>query len=348
MRMDSFYCRICWNSRGWVFPSGDAATVETDSFVTEHGYGHEEWLFNFSWLIDDKHYAFLQPVARSRDRFEGQEIHLYLYTIDPNKQRLYVAEISSCEVLTLEQASDTLRHYKNLGWFKSMRKQIGALGIDPDDLDTSPLSCFNVRFGPEDVHFYDPLRVAGPDDFVVNLNRYTLTPAQEKVTDGQWRRPNGTAIPPTISLITRSGQAGTTIDPVELAMEAELLLKLQAEFGKDNVCRQMHHVDLTLRTPRGSLLIELKSDPDARQAIRKALGQVMEYAYFNPSLGKLEHRLMIISPGIETNAVKQYLALLNDRFNIPVSYCKFALGEPLPSPLRKEAWHYTATGSTAP
>jgi hypothetical protein len=299
--------------------------------------GHEEWLFNFSWLIDQKHYAFLQPVNKSRERLEGQQVQLLLYTIGPNKKRLYVGEIASCEILTLKQASEALRHYKERGWLKSMREQIGALGVDPNDLETTPLSCFNACFRPEDVRFYDPLRVAEPNDFVFKLNRYTLTPAKKEVTEREWRGRKGSTTPPTISVITRSGHAGVTVDPVELAMEAELLAKLLSEFGKDNVRRQKDNVDLTVHTPHGRLLIELKSDPDARQAIRKALGQIMEYAYYNPRLGKQDHQLMIISPGLATPAVKEYITLLNERFKIPVSYCKFSLGDMLPSVLRKDA-----------
>jgi hypothetical protein len=333
--MSTYYCRICWNSKGWVFPTGDGATIETNSFVADHGYGHEEWLFNFSWLIDQKHYAFLQPVNRSREQLEGQQVHLLLYTIGPKRERIYIGEIASCEILTLKQASEALRHYKERGWLKSMREQIRALDVNPNDLETTPLSCFNTRFHPQDVQFYDPPRVAEPNDFVLKLNRYTLTLAKKEVTEREWGR-KGSTIPPTISRITRSGHAGVTVDPVELA-EAELLVKLLSEFGKDNVRRQKDNVDLTVHTPHGRLLIELKSDPDARQAIRKALGQIMEYAYYNPRLRKQDHQLMIISPGLTTPAVTEYINLLNQRFKIPVSYCKFSLGDALPSALRKHA-----------
>jgi hypothetical protein len=49
--MTTYLSRICWNSNGWLFPSGEAKHLEKDSFVTQVGFGHEEWLLNFAWLI---------------------------------------------------------------------------------------------------------------------------------------------------------------------------------------------------------------------------------------------------------------------------------------------------------
>ena len=61
-------CRICWNTEQWRRPSGTAAAIETGSYVHEHGFGHEEWLFNFEWMIDGHRFAFLQPINKSTKR----------------------------------------------------------------------------------------------------------------------------------------------------------------------------------------------------------------------------------------------------------------------------------------
>jgi len=57
---DHRYCRICYNSNGWRRPTGTADET-TDSYYAKHGFGHEEWLFNYEWCIDGFKYAFLQP-----------------------------------------------------------------------------------------------------------------------------------------------------------------------------------------------------------------------------------------------------------------------------------------------
>ena len=63
--MAKYTVRICWNSKGWVFPLGEAKELEAGTYVARFGFGHEEWLFNFAWLIDGYHYSFLQPVLLS-------------------------------------------------------------------------------------------------------------------------------------------------------------------------------------------------------------------------------------------------------------------------------------------
>ena len=53
------------------------AVVKTwkTSYVVEAGFGHEEWLFNFAWLIDGFHCAFLQPVNRSFKTVTGNPVN---------------------------------------------------------------------------------------------------------------------------------------------------------------------------------------------------------------------------------------------------------------------------------
>jgi len=44
----------------WLAPSvRRCPALETKSYVVSAGFGHEEWLFNYVWLIDDFRYALL-------------------------------------------------------------------------------------------------------------------------------------------------------------------------------------------------------------------------------------------------------------------------------------------------
>jgi hypothetical protein len=49
--MNTYYARVCFNSQGWDFPTGEANKLEKNRWVTQSGFGGEEWLFNFAWLI---------------------------------------------------------------------------------------------------------------------------------------------------------------------------------------------------------------------------------------------------------------------------------------------------------
>jgi len=82
------YVRICWNTLGWRMPSGEAPPIEAKTYVANHGFGHEEWLFNFEWLINGYRYGFLQPIGKYYDRYKGKTCSILMYTITPQQQNI--------------------------------------------------------------------------------------------------------------------------------------------------------------------------------------------------------------------------------------------------------------------
>ena len=116
-----------------------------------------------------------------------------------------------------------------------------------------------------------------------------------------------------------------------LNMEGELLVLLQEQFGKQNVTRQTHNVDITVNHGNRTTLIELKSDNDARSAIRKALVQIFEYAYFQAPKRLDDVDLVVVAPAEPTPEVIHYVAAQKERFQIPLTYESFALGGALPA-----------------
>lgn len=334
--MQKYYSRICWNSKRWIFPSGEATQLEKNSYVTEAGFGQEEWLFCFPWLIDGYHYAFLQPVSFSFKNVTGKTVQILLFTIGPDRLRFYAAEINNCQILTAEQSEEALNFYSGKGWLNEMKEQVISVGGDVTKLDAEAISIFNVRFRPSDVDFYDPPRVARESDKINSLNRYRLYPAEENVVITQWRRRGGSTIVPTLHTITRSGQPAVTYDPIEKLMQAQLFVLLKARFGDHNVIMEADFVDITIKLGTKRIFVELKTDPDARMAIRKALGQILEYAYY-PDARCEETELVIVAPGPITKSVSGYLETLRSRFGIPVKYCRFSLGSGLPEEFAKLA-----------
>ena len=73
--------RICWNTNNWQFPSGKAGKVSSDksaAYETKTGYGHEEWLFDISKLINGYHYGHLQAIGQHRDKYQGEKFDISL------------------------------------------------------------------------------------------------------------------------------------------------------------------------------------------------------------------------------------------------------------------------------
>jgi hypothetical protein len=326
-----YYARICWNLNGWVFPSRSAQKLETDSWVSKSGFGHEEWLFNFAWMIRGYHHAFLQPVNKSFERVTGKTIHILLYTVSPDRKKLYVGEIQNCEVLSRSQAAEVLRHYRKSGWLKSMKEQISDIGADSTGLESHAELLFNVRFRREDVQFYDPMPIAKSNDFIMRLKRYTLAEANEQHVKTQWTRRVGTMVAPKVRLVTRAAQPATVVDPIHASLQARLFELLKSRFGANCVSLEENFVDVTIKRGKRKVLVEIKSDPDARVAIRKALGQIMEYAYFDPELRNEDAGLVVVAPGLLTQPVIYYLDRLRKKFGFSVKYCSFSLDDQLPS-----------------
>jgi hypothetical protein len=119
-------------------------------------------------------------------------------------------------------------------------------------------------------------------------------------------------------------------DPIHAALQGELLQLLKARFGGGNVVLEADFVDITITDGKKKILVEIKSHSDARLAVREALGQVMEYAYFNPELKNEDAELVILAPGPFKQSVSDYLSRLRAKFGIPVTYCTFSSGDQLP------------------
>jgi hypothetical protein len=338
----AYYARICWNSNGWRFPSNDVASLESDTYAAKNRFGHEEWLFNFTWILNGYHYAFLQPIYTSRKKIGGQTIDVLLWAINPERNRVQVGEIKNCEVLTDDQMEKAFHQYEKRGWHKQMGKDIARVGGSLANWSSDGYC--NIRFRPEDaVQYDDPLPVAKPTDRIARFSRYLLIPAEESNVHRQWRPRvvEGSKTPPIPGTYQRKGSLGGTVDPNHPKLQKELMELLQKKFGKENVRRESAYVDLKVDCGRRRLLIEIKTDPVARRAIREALGQILEYSYFQPDLQSpietVDAELFIVAPGQCNDQISAYISLLREKFDMPIQYCRFVSGSPLPEAFGQSA-----------
>jgi len=332
--MDQYYARICWNVKHWTNPSQDHVRLREKSNAAKNRFGGEEWLFN-SRQFDGYHYAFLQPVKNSFRGMRGKTIDVLLWTISPDKGRFQVGEIKNCEVLTNSQAKKAFDHYKKKGWIRLMQDDVARVGGREAKLGRDGL--FNIRFRSDDARQYDdPLPVVKRTDRIGGLKMYKLVPAIRSELERQWavRARVGSTTIPTPRQYTRSISQGATVDPYHPVLQGELMKLLRERFGKDAVHRESEWVDITVNNAKRRILIEIKTDPVAKRALREALGQILEYAYFCPKLeNAVQTELIIVAPGPADGQVSAYLSRLRDELRIPVQYCQFLPGRTLPAPL---------------
>jgi hypothetical protein len=329
--MDRYAARICWNSKGWIVPSGDANKLEHGNeagttYVQQHRFGHEEWLFNFEWVLDGWKYGYLQPVTNSWAKVSGQKIELYLYSIGPRSSWFYVGHINPCEVLTDDLVDEAVVEFKKRGWLRQMKEQARAVGGNARQLDAGMI--FNIRFKPSDAEILDPMKPIGSRDAIRRLRRYRLVMLEgknAKVRD-QWPHRTGTRDPGATGTVPKRSIPATTMDLAHATLQHELYVLLVKQYGKAAVIKEEDFADIKLKRDGQVTIIEVKTDPRPMRAVREALGQLLEYAFGCANNGDTVGRLVVAAPGEPSDLDRRYIEHLRSERGLPLHYVCFRQG----------------------
>lgn len=319
----NYFAKLCWNTHNWIRPSGDAAQVENpNTYSSRMGFGHEEWLFNFNWLVDGWKYSFLQPVSKSLGRLQGKPIDVRLFTVGGAKGWFYVGEINECEVLTLEQADYARNQFKVRGWLRDMEEHVHAVGGKVAGLwKKDPRNVFNIRFRTKNAELYDPPVPVDEADAIRNIKRYSLVPVESAPkVDKQWTsRVAATKARPT-GKINRKPVAASHADLVHNTMQNELVARLRKKYGNHAVVVEEGFVDIKLRDNTRLVFVEIKPDARPRHALREALGQLLEYEFVSAADGEPPTELVVAGPGELSQRDLDYLYHLQKRWSLPITY----------------------------
>lgn len=328
--MDTYAARLCWNSKRWTRPTGEAAREEHDTYCAANGFGHEEWLFNMARLVDGWKYGFLQPVNKSRGRIEGEKIRVRLYSISREKGWLYVGEIETCEVLDHDKAEAARAEFEERSWWDEMRDDVVRVGGDVAGItEDDPTLLFNVRFKPKHALLYPQAVQVGENDAVRKLKRYTLvnlkrtSPEVEKDWATRVGTTNAEAKPPQ----KRRGVTPRLVNDEHSGIKAELFDLLAKMHGESSVVMEEDFVDLTLRTNGRLVLVEVKTDSSPRYAVREALGQLLEYDYRRERNGEKATELVVVGPCEADKRDRAYFEHLQKKWKLPFKYVPFRRGQ---------------------
>ena len=335
------YCRICWNTLNWRLPSHDAKYYEWGgSYVADHGFGHEEWLFNFEWLLSGfdpndmtkYRYGFLQPISKYHDAYIGQTFNILVYTVNPTGTRLAVACINDAYIPERQELNWVLEHIRQNGWLNMMRQHVGDLGESDDPLvNPEPSSIANIRFRPEDVEFYHPMIPLHPPHVTTRINRYVAydwddgfqptTPSPRTgivpIFDDEYDTPDRSE-----KQRIRPAQPGTVYDPQHSILQNRLREALRNRYGRKSVNMERDSVDLKLNDSGKTIFIEIKIEKTVKNCIRLALGQLMEYAHY-PNLRKAD-TLLVVGDAEPNPNDKIYLQYIRDTYKLPFHYAQWS------------------------
>lgn len=319
--------RICWNTNGWKKPSGsDGKSNSKESYENMYGYGHEEWLFDKSKTIDGFHYAFLEPLRLKSDKHENKIYTLSLFTINNLNKKYFVGKISDVECITPSKSLEIYDEYKERGYIEQMKSDIQKVSGEWETfIFTEPEKFFNIKFKFSNVKLVDELEEISDKDINITTNRFKLLPQKNPILNETIEEPIYLFEGNKKNTRKRKKVFNTEceFDPFHDMMQNALKDLLDKSGDYQIVQIEQDRVDLKALTVNNQWhYFEIKTD-SPKLSIRKAIGQIMEYAYYPNS--KKADKLIIISDGLPNKDTIDYLKFIREMFNIPISYRSFNL-----------------------
>lgn len=329
------YCRLCWNTANWTRPTGEAAALEIQSYVSKNGFGHEEWLFDMAWPLrgykgseNSYCYGFLQPIGKYRTKYVGQEMDVCLYTISPEKVRLFVGIIRNVYVPDDAELVWALAQSIKLGRLKKMNADLARIGKGPLVAPSTDRcgDILNVRFKSANVEIFDPRPIAPKLHIVSTRARYhpfNWLDSAPSVPDGV----EGLALPGSAdhddpsrseAMRIRSAISGTQYSPEHVKLQNALCKWLKAEHKEATVEYEKDYVDLTLHEADRTTFFEVKTAITAKGCIREAMGQLLEYGHYADKTKA--NRLVVVGAANATPQDAKYLAHLRKLYRMPIGY----------------------------
>lgn len=117
------------------------------------------------------------------------------------------------------------------------------------------------------------------------------------------------------------------IDVRHTILQQKLIDELIVEYGDENVSYENpfngNKIDIVVNQNKDYTFFEVKTGSSAKACIREAIGQLLEYAYWN---GKENAKKLVIASEYNLNEEGQkYLNFLNNKFNLPIEYRRIKL-----------------------
>jgi len=320
--------RICWNTNGWQYPSGDEGKSSgVFAYEQKQHFGHEEWLFDKTKDISGYHYAYLQPV--NRDCFRSKDFNIHLITFSKETGKLYLGMIKNVHCLSEQEANYVYETYKKRGWIIEMKKAIKEVGGNPQLMEKESINVFNVRFKFEDVDVdLNTPRVLSEDDPNTRGLYYQLLHKKSPFLFGR-EEPSDNILPregveqkSEKTIVGIREYKKYTYNPIHNIMQNGVKKYLESTEDYNLVKLEVNNVDVTAKTKDGEWhFFELKTSTP-RQCIREALGQILEYAHY-PTENRAS-KLFIVGQTELSTKEKEYMKYLRTIYNLPVWYrCYF-------------------------
>ena len=329
--------RICWNNNYWISPSGRTGKSNySKSYERITGFGHEEWNFDTSQVIDGYVYGFLQQFnSKKKKSHRGRVFNIGFYSIErinsSKTKKWWIGKVDSVEVITREESTRKYHAYVQNGWLSEREADLRRLGLELDEFrKTKEDEFFNIRYKIHDMHLLDePVKIGKCDpvirSFYYNLLSKKKDPRALKQTSGKFIfKPGHNPGKNMTTIKSKGGRRDKSLFHNKIQTDVFNILEgiyKKGNVGTENDLGYQTKVDIVVKMKTGFTFYEIKTSQTAKAAIREAIGQIIEYAYW-PDKTHAE-RLVIIAPPSPSEDAKIYLARLRDKFMLPIYYQQY-------------------------
>ncbi len=336
--------RVAWNDYGYVMPSGPYGKTEhPGSHEAKYGFGHEEWLFDTSKIINGFHYGFLEPIRKEQTTYSGITYDVWLYSINgETKKRFWIGDIKNLIVIDKEEAREVMQTYISNGWLAEMEEQIDAEGAKKEGLSNlkgNDIDLFNVKFKPKDVFVNDPYFELPDSHSITKQSRYSFSHFKKEYQIAIEGSEDNFGLPsfykhndedesPTTKTYLRQPKA-VEIIYLHKAICISLTKVLRKVYGRNKVGREIsagygaNKIDIVVEDDNQFIFYEIKTYNSLKMSIREAFGQIMEYCFY-PDKHKAKE-LIIVTHIAADNHTKTYFQHLRETFKLPIYYQSYDL-----------------------
>jgi hypothetical protein len=324
--------RLTFNTNGWAAPSGTERKSKAQGLhEADYGFGHEEWLFDFSKKIRGFKYGFIEGFRTKNNKHKGSTFNLQLFTIDNiEREKYWAGTIENCYVLTVEEQDAVVIQFSKNGWLKEKEKELKDIGLWQAKTKKS-LQTFvpNVRFTEDNVTIFDVPIPVEHNRFIDSRDRYRLYDWNKSV-----EIPMDADLPfsfiasgpnqnKKVQRVANSNFQSKEIKQLHRKIAAALYQTLLNNTAKSDISCDLSntdgtYIDMVKKEGDQYTLFEIKTYTQLRKNIREATGQLLEYAFWTRN--KKIKEITIVSEKKLDKKAEDYLNLLQNNFKLPLSY----------------------------
>lgn len=308
------FLRLTWNENYWEFPSGHPWKKQNQNnsnipYENQYGFGHEEWLFNPRYKINDYQYGYIRGLDLKSEALDFLS-NVYLYSIrklGSLKEPFYLGYINNLQIIkhNAEEQNKILpiihKH------FSKMISELKNVGADYNPLQNGGFIP-TVKFKLMDAHICDePISI--PDfnlstykrfqPFDVNDSIETLFKKAEKQEETNFS-------PGKAKQTDNYKRLGKEVSTEVKKMHSEIISELEKylapiyTLSNKNISIEKTRFSgniadvVLLNSDKTHSIYEVKTSSNARRNIREAIGQLLDYATHSAPL--VIRDLTMVSP----------------------------------------------------